>query len=568
MRMRQMRVGRRLGLAFGVVGTLVATNLGSGVYALTRETRSTERLTRDAHEVRLAVELEFESANFNGWQTAAALERATGTGDPAVATERKEASIAAFEQTLAAFRAIAHPELLAQLDQLEDLLEEFRDIDERIESLYESDDPADHAEAQRLVLEDAIAVFDKLALTADNLATSTVQLAADEGASSQEDAEASRLTMIVLGLAALIAACFLAAAAARSITRPIAAVKEALQRVAGGDLTVRLDVEGEDELADMGRSLNEALERMGDTVQAIADSSQTLAASSEELSAVSSQVSSSSEETAAQASTVSAAAEQVSSNVQAVAAAAEELGASIREIARHTGQAADVATAAVDVAATTNATVEKLGVSSAEIGEVVKVITTIAEQTNLLALNAAIEAGRAGDAGKGFAVVASEVKELARKTARSTEEIAARVEAIQSDSRAAVAAIAEITGIIREIHDIEVVIAASVEEQSATTNEIGRSVVEAAKGSTDIAANVTAVAMAAGDNTQAANETSRAAADLAHLATSLERLVSRFRISAAANQPVEPVLPEAPEDPWLDDHFPPLSTNGRHAVVV
>ena len=566
MRMRQMKLGRRLGLAFGVVGTLVATNLGSGVYALTREKRATERLTADAEEVRLAVELEFEAANFNGWQTAAALERATDGGDPSLALERKTTSLAAFERRLEEFRDVADPALLPNVKTLEELLADFRRIDDRIETLSTSDDPADRVEAQRLVLDDAIVVFEKLIVTAENLAAATVQLAADAGAASQEDASASRLTMIVLGLAALVAAGFLAAATARSVTRPVAGVVAALRRVAAGDLTVRLDVEGEDEIAEMGASLNEALERMADTVQAIADSSQTLAASSEELSAVSQQVSSSSEETAAQASTVSAAAEQVSSNVQAVAAAAEELGASIREIARHTGQAADVATAAVDVAATTNATVEKLGVSSAEIGEVVKVITTIAEQTNLLALNAAIEAGRAGDAGKGFAVVASEVKELARKTARSTEEIAARVDAIQSDSRAAVAAIAEITGIIREIHDIEVVIAASVEEQSATTNEIGRSVVEAAKGSTDIASNVTAVAMAARDNTEAAGETSRAAADLARLATSLERLVSRFQITADANHS-EPVLPPPSDDPWMDAPVA-VTTNGRHAVGV
>ena len=134
------------------------------------------------------------------------------------------------------------------------------------------------------------------------------------------------------------------------------------------------------------------------------------------------------------------------------------------------------------MAETTNDVVLRLGTSSAEIGEVIKVITSIAEQTNLLALNATIEAARAGEAGKGFAVVASEVKDLARKTARSSEKIGRNIATIQSDAQEAVDAIGEITSIIRQINDIQTVVAAAVEEQAATTSEIGRSVGEAAVG--------------------------------------------------------------------------------------
>ena len=145
----------------------------------------------------------------------------------------------------------------------------------------------------------------------------------------------------------------------------------------------------------------------------------------------------------------------------------------------------------------TNATVAKLGESSAEIGNVIKVITSIAQQTNLLALNATIEAARAGEAGKGFAVVANEVKELAKQTAKATEDISRKIEAIQNDTKGAVEAIAQIGKIINQINDIQNTIASAVEEQTATTGEISRNVAEAAKGSNEIAQNITGVAQAA-----------------------------------------------------------------------
>ncbi|GIH98720.1 methyl-accepting chemotaxis protein [Planobispora takensis] len=106
------------------------------------------------------------------------------------------------------------------------------------------------------------------------------------------------------------------------------------------------------------------------------------------------------------------------------------------------------------------------------IGDVVKVITSIAEQTSLLALNATIEAARAGESGKGFAVVAGEVKDLAQETARATEDIARRVEAIQADTAGAVQAIADVAGVIAQIDDYQTTIAAAVEEPRRAAGEL------------------------------------------------------------------------------------------------
>ncbi|MFM7842763.1 MAG: methyl-accepting chemotaxis protein, partial [Planctomycetota bacterium] len=181
------------------------------------------------------------------------------------------------------------------------------------------------------------------------------------------------------------------------------------------------------------------------------------------------------------------------------------------------------------VAERTNSTVSKLGESSAEIGNVIKVITSIAQQTNLLALNATIEAARAGTAGMGFAVVANEVKELAKQTAKATEDIGRKIDAIQTDTKEAVDAIGQIGEIISHINEIQSSIASAVEQQTATTSEISRSVNEAALGSREIASNVTGVAQAARGTAEAAANTRGSADELSHLAHEMQNLLAKIK---------------------------------------
>jgi len=297
-----------------------------------------------------------------------------------------------------------------------------------------------------------------------------------------------------------------------------------------GDLTTPVTVRGADAIGRMGEGLDRFLLNLRKSMATFSKSAESLASTAQELSSVGFQISSNAEETETQSRLVSGAASDISLSLQTVAAGSGEMAASIREISMNAAEAAKIASSAVSIAEATSSTIGRLGASSAEIGNVVKVITSIAQQTNLLALNATIEAARAGEAGKGFAVVANEVKELATATAEATEHIGLKIEAIQEDTIGAVGAIAKICGVITQISNISSIIAAAVEEQMATSNEIGRNVNEAASDSEEIAQNISSVANVAQGTTRGAKENQRAAGELARMATELQSLVAQFKI--------------------------------------
>jgi methyl-accepting chemotaxis protein len=268
-------------------------------------------------------------------------------------------------------------------------------------------------------------------------------------------------------------------------------------------------------LARTGNSLRTPAEKLGVSAGALSASSQ--------------QVSNGAQTAAVQGQQVAAAAQQVSGNVQLVAAAAEELGASAHEIAQTTAQTASVAHEASAAAEESRAIVHALAQSSTEIGQVVELISSITSETNLLALNATIEAARAGEAGKGFAVVASEVKELAHETAKATDEIASTIGRIQRDAVAAVSAIDRIANVIAEVSLLSTTLAATIEEQSATTAEIGTNVHEAARGASSIAESIAGVADAAQQSSVGAQTSQSTADGLGAAADELLAVVSRFR---------------------------------------
>ena len=275
---------------------------------------------------------------------------------------------------------------------------------------------------------------------------------------------------------------------------------------------------------------------MARVLTAVGETSARLARFSNSLSGLSVELTTDAEDTQAQAGKTRAAGEAVAANIGVVAASSVQIQASITEIGRSTTAAASVAASAVKLSGAANIAMDKLGASSHEIGKVVRVITGIARQTNLLALNATIEAARAGDAGKGFAVVAREVKDLARETTAATEEIGLRIDAIRNDTQAAVAAISQMGEIIGRVDEISGIIASAVEEQAATTREIGRNVSAAAAGTADIGASIASVASSAQRTISRSLEVEKSACELESMAANLTTL-ARYRSDSAALNP-------------------------------
>jgi methyl-accepting chemotaxis protein len=358
---------------------------------------------------------------------------------------------------------------------------------------------------------------------------SAIRLADAALAAAKDHASAQRagaLQSLMLQLTLLLAAVGLTGAAMLAVSRrvitPLHRIRDAMLKVAGGDLSVdsgyldrkdeigalsvaletfkqqaidKLKIEEQERERNAGAAARQrAIETyVGEFESVVRKSLGELSDASGEMRKTSGDLSAVSRQTNDRVEVAGRASHEASSSVESVAAAAEELSASINDISQQAAHAAGIASRAVNQARETDGTVQGLAQSAGRIGEVVGLINTIASQTNLLALNATIEAARAGEAGRGFAVVASEVKSLASQTAKATEEISEQIADIQKVAGDAINAIQAIGGIIGEVNEVATAIAAAVQEQGAATQEITRSTQYAAQGTKNVSDNITGV---------------------------------------------------------------------------
>lgn len=387
---------------------------------------------------------------------------------------------------------------------------------------------------------------------------------------AQEGYTLGRISIMSTGGVGLLIAVVLATLIIRSITRPVDHGVRVFEALAAGDLTRRMNLNCRDEIGRLGA----ASDRMAAALCSIVTQIRTLAGklgqSAGELSSVSHDLLAQSHEMATQAETVAAGTEQMSSNVASMAAAAEQMSTnvasissaseevsvnvgtisasaelashsvgavaesieqvttSLQGVAQDARQGSQMTLQAREMAASANQAMRQLDHAAGEITRVTDVIKSIALQTNLLALNATIEATSAGEAGRGFAVVAGEIKELANQSGQSAEEIARKIETVQTSTRDAVKVIEDVARFIGEVNTAAGRIAQAVDGQTQTADQIAADVVQARRGVEDIARSIAEVAKGATDvsgNTaevaQAATDVSRNAAEAAEAAQSI-----------------------------------------------
>jgi len=535
--MRSWTIKARLVAGFGLVVVALATLSVVGYTGFGTQSRAAAEARQNADLVEQALQIKYRAADWNGWQTAYAFDIARGemdaTADDAERRQEFLKASAALRAAIAELEKSKHltPAEREHLRAATGAVDRFMEADDRMIASYRLGTPTSVEAAHSMVVGEEIYNYQFATAAVDDLVASVVARSRNASNAARDGATAGQLTMVLVGLFTAVLIGVAAPLLVRSITRPLSELRNKLFDIAEGegDLTARLHANGRDELSAVAEAFNRFTSRIQQMVAQLGEAAELLSGSVGQLAATSDQLASGAEETSAQAGTVSAAAEQVSRNVQTVAAGVEQMGASIGEIAGGASRAADVSRDAVAVTESAASTISQLGTSSEEISNVVKLITSIAEQTNLLALNATIEAARAGEAGKGFAVVASEVKDLAQETARATEDIAQRVQAIQRDSGAAVGAIEQIATVISKINHHSTTIASAVEEQTATTSEIGRNLSQAAQGTTNIAQNITGVAEGAALNTRAAASAAATTATISGVVDTLKEAVGRFR---------------------------------------
>ncbi len=366
-----------------------------------------------------------------------------------------------------------------------------------------------------------------------------VEAAADSAAQMYSSAQWVVGLIIVI---ALIATLLLAWLLTRSITAPLSQALSVARTIAAGDLSQPINVSGNDEPAQLLGALVTMQTQLQTTIRGISESAQQLASAAEEMSSVMEQSTrglqaqnDEIDQAATAVTQMSAAVDEVAGNAVSSAEASQASDEDSKHGHYQISETISSIQNLVDEVLGASNKAEGLALQAQDISKVLEVIRGIAGQTNLLALNAAIEAARAGEAGRGFAVVADEVRSLAQRTQDSTEEIEQMISGIQQGTQDTVealnssaehagqtlqransagSALEKITAAISQISQRNLVIASAAEQQALVAREVDRSLVNIRDLSTQTAAGAT--------------QTSAASQELSRLAVDLNGLVTRF----------------------------------------
>lgn len=547
----------RLVLGSGIIVVLFLINL-FGISYLSFQTRSkAEFAKREASRLAfMAKDLQFSSVQVQQWLTDISATRGQAGFDDGFHEAAKHAD--RFGKMLTAFREAYRGEGVERrklLDEIEVAFQNYYALGQQMANTYIASGPEEgNAFMER---------FDPAAEAINTKLDALVEIHVNELNDSLEQllAQSHLETNLawVLCLGGVLCAVGVGLIVAKSVLRPIHSTTMALQEFAEGkgNLQSRLDETRSDELGRLAHYFNQFIGQIESIVAAIGmqanrltDSSVSLdqvaqinAQESDQLKGLSSTMSASARNLANAMSHSAECTDRLAVNTRTLTHSVEELTYSITEIAKSAERAAAEADQTAGLASAANRSITTLNQSAVEIGRVIDVIQEIAEQTNLLALNATIEAARAGAAGSGFAVVATEVKQLAKQSADATIDIRARIAGIQDSTREVVTVIQEITSSIHRVSQESRSIAGAVEEQSITARQLAGTVSHSTEASEEVAKNImdsnrvassmidefSSVDRGIGQLTETAVATRTRVHDLINITESLEELVTRYR---------------------------------------